>query len=58
MRWDGTSMAKVELQDSMKGKVCGICGNFNGNPADDWTVGPSEQCMTAFPDAETGEVVS
>merc|ERR1711976_45771 len=51
-------MAKVELQEAMKENVCGICGNFNGNPDDDWTVGPSEQCMDAFPNAETGKVTT
>ena len=58
MRWDGTSVAKVELQDSMKNEVCGICGNFNGDPDDDWVVGPSDTCMTKYPDATAGEVVS
>lgn len=58
MTWDGTSTVQVEVQDAMKDKVCGICGNFDGNADNDWTVGNTELCMTKFPDAQPGEVVS
>jgi hypothetical protein len=54
--WDGSSIAQVELQDAMKEKVCGICGDFDGNADNDWTIGPSDKCMTKYPDAVTGEI--
>ncbi|ELT96344.1 hypothetical protein CAPTEDRAFT_168416 [Capitella teleta] len=53
--WDGTSIAQVEVQDSVQDKVCGICGNFDGNADNDWTIGPAETCMTKYPGAEPGE---
>merc|ERR1711976_622213 len=55
VRWDGTSIVKVEVQEQMKGTTCGICGNFNGDADDDWTVGPSDQCMDGF-DEEAGDI--
>ncbi|KAK7068065.1 hypothetical protein SK128_008390 [Halocaridina rubra] len=33
--WDGASYVEVEVPVEMKNKVCGLCGNFNGNTADD-----------------------
>ncbi|ELT91217.1 hypothetical protein CAPTEDRAFT_77232, partial [Capitella teleta] len=56
--WDGTSIAQVEVQDSVQDKVCGICGNFDGNADNDWTIGPAETCMTKYPGAEPGETVN
>lgn len=38
--------------------ICGYCGNFNGNPDDDWVIGNSPYCMTKYPDAVRGEIVS
>uniref|UniRef100_A0A914RXJ6 VWFD domain-containing protein n=1 Tax=Parascaris equorum TaxID=6256 RepID=A0A914RXJ6_PAREQ len=33
--WDGESFAEVVLSKKHQSKVCGLCGNFNGNPDDD-----------------------
>ena len=34
----------VLIIPSMQGEVCGLCGPYNGNEQDDWTVGPATQC--------------
>lgn len=36
----------------MKTKMCGICGDYNGNPFDDWRV--AQGC----PENGVGEIVS
>ena len=56
--WDGHTRVSVSLPDSFMEKTCGICGNGNGQVADDWTVGDSEFCMEKFPGATPGQVVS
>ncbi|VDK70535.1 unnamed protein product [Litomosoides sigmodontis] len=33
--WDGHSFVKIVLTKRHQSKVCGLCGNFNGNPNDD-----------------------
>lgn len=33
--WDGASYVEVEVPVTMKGQLCGLCGNFNGNLTDD-----------------------
>ncbi|CAH2318248.1 c-binding -like [Pelobates cultripes] len=35
--YDWNSILKVYLSSSYFGSVCGLCGNFNGNPGDDLT---------------------
>ncbi|XP_076013062.1 zonadhesin, like [Genypterus blacodes] len=35
VRFDGTHHADVRLPNSYQGQLCGMCGNFNGNPKDD-----------------------
>ncbi|XP_077455262.1 IgGFc-binding protein-like [Stigmatopora argus] len=36
--FDFVSAVTVELATSYQGTVCGLCGNFNGNPSDDLTL--------------------
>ncbi|XP_057206432.1 IgGFc-binding protein isoform X2 [Triplophysa rosa] len=36
--FDWNSMATVTLPSTYRGAVCGLCGNYNGNPADDLTL--------------------
>lgn len=55
LKWDGDAMVQIEVQEAMKGKVCGLCGNFDGDGSNDWTVGDSELCMEKFPDADAGD---
>ncbi|XP_006823484.1 uncharacterized protein LOC100366837 [Saccoglossus kowalevskii] len=35
--WNGYSTVYVYLSNTLQGDVSGLCGNFNGNPSDDWT---------------------
>lgn len=36
--WDGDSYIEVHVPKRFKGRTCGLCGNFNGNSADDFTL--------------------
>jgi hypothetical protein len=38
-------------------KLCGLCGNFDGNQANDWTIGNSKYCMAKYPTAVPGQIV-
>ncbi|EJW81842.1 von Willebrand factor type D domain-containing protein, partial [Wuchereria bancrofti] len=33
--WDGKSFVEIILTKRHQSKVCGLCGNFNGDPSDD-----------------------
>lgn len=35
--WDGKDTFSLSLGKNMRGKVCGLCGNMNGDPLDDLT---------------------
>lgn len=48
----------ISVLTTMREKVCGLCGNFNGDQSDDWTIGNSPYCMTKYADAVPGEIVS
>lgn len=37
MVWDGWSYTEVEVPLALRNLTCGLCGNFNGNSADDLT---------------------
>lgn len=37
--YDGHMMAKIELPDTMKNEVCGICGNYDGVYGNDQQLG-------------------
>lgn len=35
--WDGISFIEVSVPTAYRGKLCGLCGNFNSLPKDDFT---------------------
>lgn len=36
--WDGISFLEVSVPSSYRGQLCGLCGNFNSQTKDDFTV--------------------
>ncbi|XP_059468613.1 BMP-binding endothelial regulator protein-like [Neocloeon triangulifer] len=36
LAWNGHSLLEISVPVSMHSKVCGLCGNFNGKPGDDF----------------------
>ncbi|XP_026171872.1 alpha-tectorin [Mastacembelus armatus] len=43
--YDGWSTVSVSVPSNYSGKTCGLCGNFNGNPHDDFRI-PSGTIVT------------
>ena len=37
MSWDGVREIIIQLNSTWKGKVCGMCGNYNGKTKDEFT---------------------
>ncbi|XP_062394660.1 IgGFc-binding protein-like [Sardina pilchardus] len=50
--YDTTSMVRVEMPSSYKGVLLGLCGNYNGNPADDFALPGGAQASSAEAFAE------
>ncbi|XP_066294936.1 mucin-2-like isoform X2 [Branchiostoma lanceolatum] len=49
VEWDGETRMYVTVSPDFKGQTCGLCGNFNGNQLDDFTVkGMPETSVAAF----------
>jgi len=38
VHWDGISFLEVSVPSSYRGQLCGLCGNFNSQIKDDFTV--------------------
>lgn len=36
IRYNGFNVIKITIGDRLQNKVCGLCGNFNGDPTDDY----------------------
>ncbi|KAK2820377.1 hypothetical protein Q5P01_023336 [Channa striata] len=45
--YDGSSTVFVSVPGNYRGKTCGLCGNFNGNPSDDFRT-PSGTIVTSL----------
>ena len=54
VRFDGDHIDQVLLTEDHQGKVCGLCGNYNGVGADDWIV--SDSCKNLG--VQPGTIVS
>ncbi|CAL1543656.1 unnamed protein product [Lymnaea stagnalis] len=39
--WDGKDVVQVVVPEDSANKMCGLCGNYNGNPGDDLIAGPA-----------------
>ena len=39
--WDGDARVQVVVPEAFKGRMCGLCGDFNNLAEDDWRVGPA-----------------
>lgn len=48
VRYDWEQRLVVTLCSSYAGKTCGLCGNFNGNPSDDFTTPSGAQAGGAL----------
>ncbi|XP_043959255.1 alpha-tectorin-like isoform X1 [Gambusia affinis] len=48
--YDGSSTVSISVPPSYRGNMCGLCGNFNGNPNDDFHTpsGASSNSADAF----------
>jgi len=48
--WDGLYRVEVTVSTSWRGRVCGLCGNYNGDPTDDFQTrnGTLESSPDAF----------
>ena len=57
--WNGRAV-EVIIPTSLTGKVCGVCGYFDNNPANDLTVGPAQDCTDNIPGQSiaAGQLVS
>nr|XP_055049039.1 mucin-5AC [Misgurnus anguillicaudatus] len=45
--WDGKTTLMLQLHPSLKGKVCGLCGNFDGNANNDFVKHDGEKVTDA-----------
>uniref|UniRef100_T1IZH1 Sushi, von Willebrand factor type A, EGF and pentraxin domain-containing protein 1 n=1 Tax=Strigamia maritima TaxID=126957 RepID=T1IZH1_STRMM len=50
IEWSNYGRVDVKVLDNMKDKLCGLCGNYNGNGNDDWMMRNYKQAgtMTEF----------
>ena len=48
--WDGLYRAEITVSTSWRGRLCGLCGNYNGDPNDDFQTpdGSIESSSNAF----------
>ena len=57
IKWNADKyLFSVNMKSDLMGKTCGLCGNFNDDQDDDWTMG-SATCETSD-DFKTGVTVS
>ena len=47
MKFDGERSVYVQLAEDYRNNTCGLCGNFNGDPIDDFQL-PDDQGISIF----------
>ena len=47
VQWDGNGFIEIHVPKSLMGKVNGLCGNFNGNSKDDFTLKNGRRASSA-----------
>ncbi|XP_071510275.1 kielin/chordin-like protein [Diadema antillarum] len=47
LSWDGQHFAEVRADGIWEGHLCGLCGDYNGNPDDDFRASNGTLCGTA-----------
>nr|XP_054760001.1 kielin/chordin-like protein [Lytechinus pictus] len=47
LSWDGAHFAEVVADGIWEGQLCGLCGDYNGNPDDDFRASNGTLCGTA-----------
>jgi hypothetical protein len=40
VNWDGFQAVEIQVTKSYQNQTCGLCGDYNQNPEDDWRLGP------------------
>jgi len=46
--WDGVAYGYVEVETTLKEKLCGLCGNFNDDNTDELTLRNGELSKKLF----------
>ena len=46
--WDGSTRVEVTVSQSWQNKLCGLCGNFNNDGADDFTTPNGTQALIEY----------
>ena len=45
VQWDRTFSVRVNINPDIGNEVCGMCGSCDGEPDNDWIIGPNtDQC--------------
>ncbi|XP_062918207.1 kielin/chordin-like protein isoform X1 [Mobula hypostoma] len=44
--WDGNNFVELNAQESLQSRMCGLCGNFNGNKSDDFVLPGGEVTLS------------
>ncbi|XP_078077361.1 kielin/chordin-like protein [Mustelus asterias] len=44
--WDGKGFVEINVPESLQSRMCGLCGNFNGNSSDDFVLPGGEEALS------------
>ncbi|XP_067902931.1 kielin/chordin-like protein isoform X2 [Heterodontus francisci] len=44
--WDWKSFVEIDVPESLQSRMCGLCGNFNGNSSDDFVLPSGEVALS------------